>query len=67
MISLLLTLVRQSPQRAAIYFAILEARVNRLAFESQDTEDTFMDAAKRFLPDESLQGFNTQSEFAEGQ
>ena len=44
----------------------LQARIDRLAFEGKDTEDAFMYATKRFLPDESLQCFDAKSEFAEG-
>ena len=37
----------------------LQARINGLAFEGEYSKDAFMHATKRFLPDESLQGFDT--------
>src|SRR5437660_788050 len=46
---------------------ILEPRINGLAFESQDAENGFMNAAQRFLVDESLQSFDTKRKFAKRQ
>jgi hypothetical protein len=37
----------------------LQTRIDRLAFKGEDTEDAFVDAPKRFLADESFQGFDT--------
>ena len=45
----------------------LQARINGLAFESQDAENGFMNAAQRFLVDESLQSFDTERKFAKRQ
>ena len=42
----------------------LESRVNWFAFQSQDTEDTFMYAAQRFSVYKTLQGFDSETEFA---
>jgi len=40
-------------------FRWLQTRIDRLALKGEDTENAFMDAAKRFLADESLQSFDT--------
>ncbi len=45
----------------------LQARIDGLAFKRENTEDTFMYPTKRFLPDESLQCFDSKSEFTECQ
>jgi len=45
----------------------LQARIDRLAFKRENTEDALMYATKRFLPDESLQCFDAKSEFTECQ
>ena len=37
----------------------LQTRIDWLAFKGEDTEDAFVDAPKRFLADESFQGFDT--------
>jgi hypothetical protein len=45
----------------------LESRVDGLALEGEDTENAFVDAAKRFPPDESLQRFDIQCKLAQGE
>lgn len=45
----------------------LEARVDGFCFERQDTEDAFVDAAKRLLANEAFEGFDAQSEFAQSE
>ena len=45
----------------------LEARIDRLAFESQHTEDAFMYPAERLLSDKSFKSFNAKSKLAECQ
>ena len=42
----------------------LEARIDGLTFKREDTKNTFVDTAKRFIPNKSLQRFNPKSEFA---
>ena len=52
--------------RVTTLFSILalEARIDGLTFKREDTKNTFVDAAKRFIPNESFQRFNPKSEFA---
>ena len=52
--------------RVATLFSILalEARIDGLTFKREDTKNTFVNTAKRFLPNESFQRFNPKSEFA---
>lgn len=38
-----------------------------MAFEGEDGKDTFVDAAKGFATDESLEGFDAEGEFAGGE
>jgi hypothetical protein len=47
--------------------AKLQTWIDGLAFESEGTEDAFVDAPKRFLANESLRGFDAKSEFTECQ
>jgi hypothetical protein len=42
----------------------LEARIDGFTFKCEDTKNTFVDTAKRFIPNESFQRFNPKSEFA---
>jgi hypothetical protein len=42
----------------------LEARIDGLTFKRKDTKNTFVDTAKRFIPNKALQRFNPKSEFA---
>jgi hypothetical protein len=39
-----------------------QSRVDRFALEGQDAEDTFVDRAKRLVADETIQGFEAESE-----
>src|SRR5207245_10804567 len=41
-----------------------ETGINRFAFESEDTENALVDAAKRFLSDETFHCLNAQSKLA---
>ena len=52
--------------RVTTLFSILalEARINGFTFKREDTKNTFVDTAKRFIPNESFQRFNPKSEFA---
>ena len=43
----------------------LQSRVNRFALQGENAEDAFMNPAERFSPDETLQGFDAQSELSE--
>ena len=45
----------------------LEARIDGLALQGQDSEGTFVDPAKRLLANESFESFDSKSEFAERQ
>ena len=45
----------------------LEPRIDRLAFEGQDAEDAFVNAAKRLAGDESLESFDAERELADRQ
>ena len=45
----------------------LQPRIDRLAFQGQDAEDAFVDAAQGLAADEALQGFEAQGELAAGQ
>ena len=49
------------------FILALEARIDGLAFKGEDTEHAFVDAAKRFLADESFQRLNPKSEFTQCQ
>jgi len=42
----------------------LQSRIDRLAFQGEDAEDAFVDAAERLLADEAFKGFAAQGEFA---
>ena len=45
----------------------LQSWINRFAFEGDDAEDAFVDAAERFAIDEASQRFKPEREFAERQ
>lgn len=44
-----------SPPMSADSHRVLQAWIDRLALQSQNTEDTFVDSAKRLLSHETLQ------------
>ena len=44
----------------------LEPRVNRLALQSKNPEDAFVNASKRFSLDEALEAFDPQRELPKG-
>ena len=44
----------------------LQSRINRLAFQGEDSKHTLLDATKRFLVGETLQRFYSEREFAKG-
>lgn len=46
--------------------AVSQPRVNRLALQGEDAEDTLMDSPQRFPSDESLQALNSEGELAKG-
>ena len=46
--------------------ALLQPRVYRFAFQGEDAEDALVHAAEGFVVDESLEGFDTECEFAQG-
>src|SRR5207249_9620706 len=41
-----------------------QPRINRFALQSQNAKDGFMHPAQRFFPNESLEGFDAECEFA---
>ena len=45
----------------------LEAWVHGLALKGKDSENALVDAAQRFVSDETLQCFNSEGEFAKSQ
>src|SRR6267142_2128729 len=44
-----------------------QPRIDRLAFQSEDAEDALVHAAKRFVANESLEGFDAKGEFSQGE
>src|SRR5207249_11678439 len=44
-----------------------QPRINRFALQSQNAKDGFMHPAQRFFPNESLEGFDAECEFAKSQ
>ena len=46
---------------------LLQPRINRLALQRQHPENAFMNAAQRFLADESLQRLNAQGKLPDGE
>ena len=54
-------------QVAGGFPARLQPRVNRFALEREYAENALVDAPERFLPDEPLQTFDAEREFAEGE
>ena len=47
--------------------SLLEARIDGLALQGQDSEGTFVYPAKWLLANESFESFDSKSEFAERQ
>lgn len=45
----------------------LKTRVDGLAFECEDGEDAFVDAAEGFAANETLQGLDAEGEFGDGE
>jgi hypothetical protein len=45
----------------------LQAGIDRFAFKGQNAKDAFMHTAKRFLANETLQGFNPKGELSQSQ
>jgi hypothetical protein len=46
---------------------LLQTGVHGLAFKGEHAKDAFVNAAKRFLPNEAFQCFNAKSKFAKCQ
>ena len=46
---------------------LLEPRVDRLAFEREDPEDAFVNAAEGLVANEAFEGFEAEGEFAQGE
>jgi hypothetical protein len=46
---------------------VSEARINGLALKRENSKNTFVNAAERFLPDKSFQRLDTQSELPQCQ
>lgn len=46
---------------------VLQSRIDRLAFESQHSEDALVDSAKRFMPRKSFQPFNAECKLAQSE
>ena len=46
---------------------VSQPRINRFALQGQHAEDALMNSAQWFLADESLQSFDPQGEFPQGQ
>jgi len=49
---------------AGFFRSLLEPRINGFTFKCEATKTTFVDTAKRFIPNKALQRFNPKSEFA---
>ena len=45
----------------------LQSRIDRFAFQGQDAEDAFVDAAQGFVADEAVEGFEAERELAQCQ
>lgn len=52
---------------ASVEIDLLQPRINRLALQRQHPENAFMNAAQRFLADESLQRLDAQRKLTDGE